>query len=172
MQYKKKVNPELVVEVKQTTRQRKQQDEKARRQQFQQEYLRRRDEERMMMRGLFYEEEERLFWEERRRYEEEMECYEWYRRYGRDPRALGPPMSRPFGPPGPGMPSNMPLPFFPPAMRRPDSMEDRYVMARHAEIYPKEDELDAVQKIVSHTEKALKFVSDHLAEEATKAAAG
>lgn len=49
-------------------------------------------------------------------------------------------------------------------MRRPDSMEDRHVIARHTEIYPSEDELSAVQKIVSHSEKALKFVSDHLAE--------
>ena len=49
-------------------------------------------------------------------------------------------------------------------MRRPDSMEDRHVTARHTEIYPSEEELSAVQKIVSHSEKALKFVSDHLAE--------
>jgi zinc finger RNA-binding protein len=43
-------------------------------------------------------------------------------------------------------------------------MEDRHVIARHTEIYPSEEELSAVQKIVSHSEKALKFVSDHLAE--------
>lgn len=49
-------------------------------------------------------------------------------------------------------------------MRRPDSMEDRHVMARHTEIYPSEEELSAVHKIVSHSEKALKFVSDHLTE--------
>lgn len=44
------------------------------------------------------EEEERMYWEERRRYEEEYE-YEWYRRYGRDPRSMSHP-PRPFGPPG------------------------------------------------------------------------
>ena len=55
-------------------------------------------------------------------------------------------------------------------VRRPDSSDDRHVIARHAEIYPKEDELQAVQRIVSHTEKALKFVSDHLADMATAAA--
>lgn len=44
------------------------------------------------------EEEERMYWEERRRYEEEVEYFEWYRRYGRDPRALPPPPPRPFGP--------------------------------------------------------------------------
>lgn len=37
-------------------------------------------------------------------------------------------------------------------------------MARHAEIYPKEEELQAIQRIVSHTERALKTVSDQLAE--------
>lgn len=49
-------------------------------------------------------------------------------------------------------------------MRRPDSSDDRHVLAKHAEIYPKEEELGAIQKIVSSTEKALKMVSDYLAE--------
>ncbi|KAK7862373.1 hypothetical protein R5R35_014392 [Gryllus longicercus] len=156
LQYKKKVNPELVVDVKPSLRQRKLQEEKLRRQQMRDEYWRRRDEERMM------EEEERMYWEERRRFEEEVEYFEWYRRYGRDPRALPPP-PRPFGP---GVP---PLMFFPQPIRRPDSSDDRHVIARHAEIYPKEEELQAVQRIVSHTEKALKFVSDFLADQASAA---
>ncbi|XP_066993035.2 zinc finger RNA-binding protein isoform X2 [Anabrus simplex] len=156
LQYKKKVNPELVVDVKPSLRLRKMQEDKLRRQQMRDEYWRRRDEERMM------EEEERLYWEERRRYEEEVEYFEWYRRYGRDPRALPPP--RPF------VPGMLPPVFFPQPMRRPDSSDDRHVVARHVEIYPKEDELQAVQRIVSHTEKALKFVSDHLADLATAAA--
>lgn len=58
----------------------------------------------------------------------------------------------------------MPPFMAPPMMRRPESMEDRHVMARHAEIYPREEELQAIQKIVSNTEKALKFVSDEFAE--------
>lgn len=58
----------------------------------------------------------------------------------------------------------MPPFMTPPMHRRPESMEDRHVMARHAEIYPKEEELHAIQKIVSNTEKALKFVSDQFAE--------
>lgn len=37
-------------------------------------------------------------------------------------------------------------------------------MAKHAEIYPKEEELQVVQRIVSHSERALKQVSDQLAE--------
>ncbi|ROT83405.1 Zinc finger RNA-binding protein [Penaeus vannamei] len=51
----------------------------------------------------------------------------------------------------PGMPPMMP-------MRRPDSSDDRHVLAKHADIYPKEEELGAIQKIVSNTEKALKMV--------------
>jgi hypothetical protein len=39
-----------------------------------------------------------MYWEERRRYEEEVEYFEWYRRYGRDHRGLPPPPPRPFGP--------------------------------------------------------------------------
>ncbi|XP_011636316.1 zinc finger RNA-binding protein [Pogonomyrmex barbatus] len=103
--------------------------------------------------------EEMMYWEERRRYEEECEYYEWYRRYGRGPGA--PPMPRPFqGPP--------PMIMFPGPQRRPDSSDDKHVLAHHTTIYPKEQELLAVQKIVSHTEKALKFVSDALAEASKK----
>jgi len=36
--------------------------------------------------------------------------------------------------------------------------------SKHQEIYPTEDELQAVQRIVSHTEKALKQVSDQLVD--------
>lgn len=49
-------------------------------------------------------------------------------------------------------------------LRRPDSSDDRYVMTKHATIYPTEEELQAVQKIVSITERALKLVSDSLSE--------
>lgn len=60
--------------------------------------------------------------------------------------------------------------------RRTESSDDRHVMARHSEIYPKEEELQAIQRIVSHTERALKSVSDQLAEakpkEGQTAAAG
>lgn len=51
-----------------------------------------------------------------------------------------------------------------------ESSDDRHVMARHSEIYPKEDELKAIQRIVSHTERALKLVSDQLAETKPKEA--
>ncbi|KAL7632795.1 UNVERIFIED_CONTAM: hypothetical protein RMT77_016861 [Armadillidium vulgare] len=151
LQYKKKVNPELVVEVKPSLRQRKLQEEKLRRQQLREEMWRRREEERLL------EEEERWYWEERRRYEEECEYFDWCRRYPRGPPNMPPPMMPP------GIPRH---PFIPPMMpiRRPDSSDDRHVLAKHAEIYPKEEELSAIQKIVSNTEKALKMVSDFLAE--------
>jgi len=100
------------------------------------------------------DEEERMYWEERRRFDEE--C------------GMG------------GMPPSSDLSWrnFPirnrPLMgfsmfnmmngRRLESLDDRHVIARHAEIYPKEDELQGIQKIVSHTERALKLVSDAMTE--------
>lgn len=158
LQYKKKVNPDLIVDIKPSLRQRKIQEERLRRQQLREDLWKRREEERwreeMRYVGMM-EEEERMYWEERRRYEEEMEYYEWYRRYGRDPRMLPPPRGFMGGPSGPN-------PMMPP--RRPDSVDDRHIMAKHTQIYPKEEELSAVQKIVTNTEKALKLVSDFLAE--------
>lgn len=38
-------------------------------------------------------------------------------------------------------------------------------MAKHANIYPTEEELQAVQRIVSQTERALKLVSDVISEQ-------
>ncbi|KAG8519099.1 Zinc finger RNA-binding protein 2, partial [Galemys pyrenaicus] len=60
----------------------------------------------------------------------------------------------------PGEPAPAALPT-----RRPDSSDDRHVMCKHATIYPTEEELLAVQKAVSHSERALKLVSDALAQE-------
>ncbi|XP_040002309.1 interleukin enhancer-binding factor 3-like isoform X2 [Xiphias gladius] len=39
---------------------------------------------------------------------------------------------------------------------------DRHVMAKHSEVYPSPEELEEVQKIVSHVECALKTVSDQM----------
>ncbi|XP_012234594.1 zinc finger RNA-binding protein isoform X2 [Linepithema humile] len=157
--YKKKVNPDLVVDMKPSLKQRKMLEEKLRRQQMRDEYLRRREEINQLGPMGPMMDEEMMYWEERRRYEEECEYYEWYRRYGRGPGA--PPIPRPF----PGPP---PMMMFPGPQRRPDSSDDKHVLAHHTTIYPKEQELLAVQKIVSHTEKALKFVSDTLAEAGKK----
>jgi len=46
-----------------------------------------------------------------------------------------------------------------------ETFNDRHILAKHASIYPTEDELLAIQTIVSACEKALKLVSDILHEE-------
>lgn len=63
LQYKKKVNPDLVVDIKPSLRQRKMQEERAKRSQAREEFWKRREEEFRLM-----EEEERVYWAERRRY--------------------------------------------------------------------------------------------------------
>ncbi|XP_031735617.1 zinc finger RNA-binding protein isoform X2 [Anarrhichthys ocellatus] len=154
LQYKKKVNPDLQVEVKPSIRARKIQEEKMRKQMQKEEYWRRREEEerwRMEMRRY----EEDMYW---RRMEEEQHHWDDRRHMPDGGYPQGPP-----GPPGllgvrPGMPGLQPQGPVPP--RRPDSSDDRYVMTKHAAIYPSEDELQSIQKIVSITERALKLVSD------------
>ncbi|KAK1792037.1 hypothetical protein P4O66_001815 [Electrophorus voltai] len=156
---KKKVNPDLQVEVKPSIRARKIQEEKMRKQMQKEEYWRRREEEerwRMEMRRY----EEDMYW---RRMEEEQHHWEERRRMPDGGYPQGPP-----GPPGllgvrPGMP--IPQPQGPVPPRRPDSSDDRYVMTKHAAIYPSEDELQAIQKIVSITERALKLVSDIITDQ-------
>ncbi|XP_073695661.1 zinc finger RNA-binding protein [Garra rufa] len=159
LQYKKKVNPDLQVEVKPSIRARKIQEEKMRKQMQKEEYWRRREEEerwRMEMRRY----EEDMYW---RRMEEEQHHWDERRRMPDGGYPQGPP-----GPPGllgvrPGMP--IPQPQGPVPPRRPDSSDDRYVMTKHAAIYPSEDELQAIQKIVSITERALKLVSDIITDQ-------
>ncbi|KAM6167736.1 zinc finger RNA-binding protein 2 [Erethizon dorsatum] len=51
------------------------------------------------------------------------------------------------------------------AKRRLETSDDRHVMCKHAAIYPTEAELQAIQKAVSHAERALRLVSDLMAEE-------
>uniref|UniRef100_A0A7N6ANE2 Zinc finger RNA-binding protein n=1 Tax=Anabas testudineus TaxID=64144 RepID=A0A7N6ANE2_ANATE len=159
LQYKKKVNPDLQVEVKPSIRARKIQEEKMRKQMQKEEYWRRREEEerwRMEMRRY----EEDMYW---RRMEEEQHHWDERRRIPDGGYPQGPP-----GPPGllgirPGMPGLQPQGPVPP--RRPDSSDDRYVMTKHAAIYPSEDELQSIQKIVSITERALKLVSDIITDQ-------
>ncbi|KAK7934265.1 hypothetical protein WMY93_005161 [Mugilogobius chulae] len=156
--YKKKVNPDLQVEVKPSIRARKIQEEKMRKQMQKEEYWRRREEEerwRMEMRRY----EEDMYW---RRMEEEQ--HHW------DDRRRLPDSNFQQCPPGllgvrPGMPGMQPQGLL--AQRRPDSSDDRYVMAKHAVIYPSEEELQSIQKIVSITERALKLVSDIISEQDT-----
>ncbi|XP_033829324.1 zinc finger RNA-binding protein isoform X1 [Periophthalmus magnuspinnatus] len=158
LQYKKKVNPDLQVEVKPSIRARKIQEEKMRKQMQKEEYWRRREEEerwRMEMRRY----EEDMYW---RRMEEEQ--HHW------DDRRRMPDSGFQQCPPGllgvrPGMPGMQPQGLLP--QRRPDSSDDRYVMAKHIVIYPSEEELQSIQKIVSITERALKLVSDIISEQDT-----
>ena len=123
-------------------RQRKIQEERAKRTQAREEFWKRREEEFVLM-----EEEERHYWAERKRFEEEMDDINWYRRFP----SRGPPQGR-FGP----------GPFNPFIMRRPDTVDDRHCVAKHDAIYPTEEDLESIQKIVLHTETALKKVSDYL----------
>lgn len=146
LQYKKKVQPDLVVDIKPSPRRLKLAEAKAQREMWNRNRRMGDDEEAAMD-----EEERMMFWEERRRYEEE--CW-MQRSYGGAGGVVGP-MGRGGAPPAFGG-------MFP-GERRPESSDDRHVVAKHAEIYPKEEELQVIQRIVSHTERALKFVSDALA---------
>ncbi|XP_041464019.1 zinc finger RNA-binding protein-like isoform X1 [Lytechinus variegatus] len=161
LQYKKKVDPSYPVDIKPSARSRKLQEEKLRRQMAKEEFMRQRQEEfqwREEMRR--YEEdmywrrmEEERYWEERRRFEQEMEYFEWQRRRGVHlPRPL---------PPKPPVPADGPVM----QVKRSETEIDRHVMSKHGSIYPTEQELQLVQNMVSQMEKALKGVSDHIAEE-------
>lgn len=149
LQYKKKVQPDLVVDVKPTLRQRKLAEREKQRQAMQEEFWNRR-----RMNENEMDDDERMFWEERRRYEEEMSGAggpgNWNQNLSGNFQMRGRPAAC-------GYP-----PMFNPVMnnRRIETLDDRHVIARHAEIYPKEEELQTIQRIVSHTERALKFVSD------------
>ncbi|CAH1107335.1 unnamed protein product [Psylliodes chrysocephalus] len=130
LQYKKKVDPNLVVDVKPSLRQRKIQEEKMRRAAMREEFWARRQ-------------SEEGFWDGRNFGDEYMGMGGHYGR------------GRPF--PGPAH-------FFQGMPRRTESSDDKHVLARHSEIYPKDEELQAIQNIVSNTERALKIVSDQIAD--------
>lgn len=44
-------------------------------------------------------------------------------------------------------------------------IDDRHVTAKHSSVYPTQEELEAVQNMVSHTERVLKAVSDWINEQ-------
>ncbi|XP_019891696.1 zinc finger RNA-binding protein 2 isoform X3 [Musca domestica] len=151
LQYKRKVQPDLVVDFKPTPRQRRLAEARA---------------QRALMsshRGQNANFGEKPgYWgdEQRRRaqFDDEYDYNNWLARsFGGNQRGFG------------GRMGNGPPPFFGmipggAGIRRPESNDDRHAIARHAQIYPKEEELQLIQRIVSHTERALKFVSDTLAE--------
>lgn len=156
LQYKRKVQPDLVVDLKPTPRQRRIAEAKAQRAAMQADFWNR-------QRNLGDENnDDGMYWDERRRFDNEF-----------DNMPYNVPWSRGF-PPGarPAPPFiRAPMPFFgmvPPGRGRPESFDDRHVVAKHAEIYPKEEELQLIQRIVSHTERALKFVSDALTDKSAQ----
>ncbi|XP_028399570.1 LOW QUALITY PROTEIN: zinc finger RNA-binding protein-like, partial [Dendronephthya gigantea] len=156
--YKKKVQPDFVVDQKPSAKRQPPQprslmDDKARRRWEQDMYWRQQEAAWRNEKSEGVGEEE--YW---RRLEEEERMWDEHEshRHGVDwGHRMGPP--RPdYGDMYP--PPNMPRP-------RQDSQDDRMVMAKHKQIYPNEQELSAVQSIVSAVEKALKLVSDSIAEE-------
>ena len=129
LQYKKKVNPDLVVDLKPSLRQRKLAEERAKRSMAKEDFWRRREEEFRMMSeadpaasggpGGPHGDHEKGMW--------------------------GPPWRHggPHG--GGGPPGGMHPPMM---MRRPDSSDDRHVIAKHGQIYPTDEQLAAIQKQV------------------------
>ena len=162
LQYKRKVNPDLVVDVKPSLKQRKMAEERTKRTQAREDFWKRREEEFRMM-----EEEEKSFWDERRKFEEGQQHGRFQRGGMGMPYPMGGPPGPRFGMPMPGpnhgpMGPLGPMYGYPPMMRRPETIDDRHVIAKHSDVFPGEDELAAVQRIVTNTEKALKLVSDKL----------
>uniref|UniRef100_A0A1A9UPF0 DZF domain-containing protein n=1 Tax=Glossina austeni TaxID=7395 RepID=A0A1A9UPF0_GLOAU len=153
LQYKRKVQPDLVVDFKPTPRQRRLAEARAQRALMQAH---------RNANGAFGDNYEGGggYWDEQRRraqYDDEYDYNNWLARSFGNQR---------FG----GRMANGPPPFFGMIpgganIRRPESSDDRHAIARHAEIYPKEEELQVIQRIVSHTERALKYVSDTLADD-------
>ncbi|KAH8397370.1 hypothetical protein KR222_000586, partial [Zaprionus bogoriensis] len=144
LQYKRKVQPDLVVDFKPTPRQRRLAEARAQRA--------------LMSSHRGDDHEAGNYWEEQRnrQYNEEYDYNNWMSRsFGGAQR---------FGRMGSGPPPHFGMMPGGGNVRRPESTDDRHAIARHAEIYPKEEELQTIQRIVSHTERALKLVSDALAE--------
>ncbi|XP_074060148.1 zinc finger RNA-binding protein 2 isoform X3 [Macrotis lagotis] len=150
LQYKKKVNPDLPVEIKPSNRARKHHEEKIKKQK-QKDMLKRwrEEQQRRHIEMRLYEEE--IYW--RRVGKDQLYWEEHQRRIATDWNP--PPL---MGRSGVHVPSLL-------GSRRPNTSDDRHIMSKHSTIYPTEAELQAIQKVVSHSERALKLVSDILAEE-------
>ncbi|CAG2110647.1 unnamed protein product [Medioppia subpectinata] len=143
LQFKKKVDPNLVVEVKPSLKHRK-----------------------------FSEQKDKRF----NNYKRDVHYWnDWYTpNTGRyyDSRPIGLPMP-PIPPPhmGPPPPPGFGNSFIgspmPPYRRasNSNSWDDIHILQKHSEICPKEEELDEIHHLVSCVERALKLVSDRMAEE-------
>ncbi|KAB1259042.1 Zinc finger RNA-binding protein 2 [Camelus dromedarius] len=146
LQYKKKVDPDLPIADKPSARVRKLLEERLRKQ--------RQLTKRRLGELRRWHSEMRRYDLCKRRLEEEPQVQDAHSARSPPPQHLLLLRSRP------GTPAAKPLPT-----RRPESSDDRHVMCKHAAIYPSEGELLAAQKAVSHSERALKLVSDTLAQE-------
>jgi zinc finger RNA-binding protein len=60
----------------------------------------------------------------------------------------------------PLMPTNEPYP-----LRLVGTFEDRHIIIKHNNIYPNSEEIEAIQEIVSTSEKAIALIADQIAEE-------
>ncbi|XP_055316547.1 zinc finger RNA-binding protein isoform X2 [Sitodiplosis mosellana] len=159
LQYKRKVQPDLIVDLKPTPRQKRIAEAKAQRAAMQADFWNR-------QRNLGDDNnDDGMYWEERRRgFDNEFDNMPYNIPWNRG----FPPGARPAPP---FIRAPMPFGFGmmgPPGRARPESFDDRHVVAKHAEIYPKEEELQLIQRIVSHTERALKFVSDALTDKSAQ----
>ncbi|KAJ0174932.1 hypothetical protein K1T71_009073 [Dendrolimus kikuchii] len=147
LQYKKKVQPDLEVKVKPSMHQRKLAEAKAQRMLVRDEIWARR----RMHDGM--DEDERAYWEG-----------------GAEPWWGRAPLHHPMHHHHHGMGMGMGLPYGggggAGAGRRPETSDDRHVLAKHADIYPDEKQLQQIQRAVSHAERALKSLSDALADNA------
>ncbi|XP_061680479.1 zinc finger RNA-binding protein isoform X2 [Syngnathoides biaculeatus] len=150
LQYKRKVNPELSVEIKPSNRARKLQESKQKKHNV---VLKRQQDDKHHWYMEMRRHEDNMYWW--RMAEEQM--YWGEQRH----RMAPPPLMSCLG---------RPVPPLLACVRPLDSIDDRVVMAKHATIYPGELELQAVQRIVSHSEQALKMVSDNLFEKNITAA--
>ncbi|XP_066564136.1 interleukin enhancer-binding factor 3 homolog isoform X4 [Amia ocellicauda] len=100
--------------------------------------------------------EELRYWYDCLCYEEDLRLYQHYIAVTQEPAE------------GPSKPAMLTLWQPPPFRQRPMRIfvnDDRHVMAKHSAVYPTQEELEGVQNMVSHTERALKAVSDWLDEQ-------
>ncbi|KAI5223501.1 zinc finger RNA-binding protein 2 [Manis pentadactyla] len=149
LQYKQKVNSDLLIEVKPSNRIQKLLEEKIRKRK---QLTKKRLEE---MRR--WHAEMRRFDLCRKQQEEGPQVQDKHPEHSPPDQSTLPLTSRP------GAPPSKPLP-----VRQQESSSDRHVMYKHATIYPTEEELLAIQKAISHSERALKLVSDMLVQESPR----
>lgn len=146
LQYKKKVDPNLIVEIKPSMKQRKNQETKDRR-----------------------------FFNKQQRNSHEPYWNDWCpppSRYGYDNRHMGPPPPPPPHVMQMPLPGHV-GPIMGPPFRRnhpATSWDDNHILQKHSDICPSEADLDEIHHVVMITERALKYVSDKLSDEDAQSA--